>query len=160
MTHKFTAGAEVFICSGSYETRYHPTTIAKVYKNGNFTLVGEAGQWRQDGSRAGSEPLYIRTLVILADDSGKEKARAAQAKALMRRRHLDIFDRMRRIKTDAVTDAFLDAMETALNDFEAGLRSAKRDEVSAAGSKVGLTHKISPSQGEEDDGDGSLDSTS
>jgi hypothetical protein len=87
MESKFTVGAEVVeVTSGFSRNRYgRITKIAKVYKNGNFTLecdqdksYGRPSQYRPDYSgksadMCGQSSLIHRSWVVLYDEETKEK---------------------------------------------------------------------------------------
>lgn len=52
MTDKFEPGAKVYF-SNNFTGYSGPERVDKVYKNGNFTLVGRKGQYRCNGFPAG-----------------------------------------------------------------------------------------------------------
>lgn len=52
MTDKFEEGSKVYF-SNNFTGYSGPELVDKVYKNGNFTLVGRKGQYRHNGFAAG-----------------------------------------------------------------------------------------------------------
>lgn len=63
MTDKFEPGSKVYFLN-KFAGYSGPHRVEKVYKNGNFTLVGKPGQYRASGFTAGT--ISGGSLVVLA----------------------------------------------------------------------------------------------
>lgn len=90
------------------------TTVEKVYKNGNFTLAGIDGQWRQWGTKAGASGYHIayceHYTEAVAERVALERALArmnAAARDLAGKWHAPKHLSVREV--DAITRSLLDA---------------------------------------------------
>lgn len=98
--HTFTEGERVqIISSGSHGHRAAGVgTVGKVYKTGNFRLVGREGQWRSDGSEAGERGIWSSYYLV---PHGSETAVRIRAGAKRRQMGRDIEAQAEEIRKEA-----------------------------------------------------------
>lgn len=123
MADAFTEGAKVILTLGR---RFEVHTIAKVYKSGRFVLSDDKTkqQWRVYPDRKSARPTgglgYSRRTIYAYDD-----ALLARLETAMRRydRTTKIRTLVGRITADIISDATLDAFETALEKYQEDRRA-------------------------------------
>lgn len=115
--HKFQPGTKVAIERSGYGrwSEWTISTVARVYKNGNFVLEGGTQQWRPFGDTAfpaGGDRWSRVSVHIL--ESVKERIANDRAERKRSSRLVAIRNRLDGLHPDAVTDTMLDAIEAAL----------------------------------------------
>ena len=98
MGEPFKVGDAVYLVSYDRMWNAKPGVVKSVYKNGNFTIEGDAGQFRQGGGRAGDawQTLHAH----LATPEMATKVAEAKAQRAARSFIFEITDKMRTFPAD------------------------------------------------------------
>jgi hypothetical protein len=117
--HPFTTGVQVAVYGVAGTVRSE--TVNKIYKNGNFTLLGSPQQWRPYSIAIGnsvvwranktSRDSWDRTYLTLWD----EAANAAKIKQSLSNRWWLLQKQLERVREPDITKEFLDQIEKALD---------------------------------------------
>jgi hypothetical protein len=117
--HPFTTGVQVAVYGVASTVRSE--TVNKIYKNGNFTLLGSSQQWHPYSMAIGdhivwrakrtSRDSWDRTYLTLWD----EDANTAKIKQSLSNRWWLLQKRLERVRDPDITKDFLDQIEKALD---------------------------------------------
>lgn len=125
MSSRFVPGAKVAIVHGD---DVRSAVVDKVYKNGNFTLVGDRSkqQWRRSGddwaSPTGESNSYHQPHVVPWTAENEVELLARMERAACRRRLSTITYRISRLNVDSLSPEPLTAIEQALDAIDAAAK--------------------------------------